>query len=124
MKIADVGDYKSLISYDAKNSCISQVLSSMPSMPILLQSCFILSKLINSKGSNIIKDPTLLFLLLLAGTDQINEGLKKLGVHEDMTEVYFIKCCFKDLIVSERVKISKSDRLHLSYNAITFAAET
>lgn len=123
INISDL-DFKKIVGFDNKSKCVTQIISDLPSNIILLQSCYLLKELVN-KGGTKVKDVSLLFLMLLEGTNQINEAIQKLGISSNSKYAYLVKCCISEVTnLKKREKIRKEDRLHLTYNAITFIPES
>ena len=110
-------DIKSIAKFSDNE--VVQVLGYLPKDVIIDQSCYIFFNSNFIRFSRV-KNNAMIFLMLLTSTSQVKDAINASGVSLD-GENYIIKCrkCFTEGKHRE-MHLSIEDRLHLTFNAITF----
>ncbi|MEM0068213.1 MAG: hypothetical protein QW550_00180 [Saccharolobus sp.] len=111
-------NFKDLIKYD--NNCVTQVLSILPEESILRQACYLF---FNQDKHIKIKNPNILFLVLLSPFEQIKDAINFINdsnIRKDT--LYLIKCCNEDHSSFSKYSIhDNKERLVLTKNALLSA---
>ncbi|WP_048100096.1 hypothetical protein [Candidatus Acidianus copahuensis] len=105
---------KSSLLFDGK--CVTQAVGFKPTEVILRQACFLFFKNF-SRSNRKIRSPTILFLTLILGTDQVSEALRKTELVSNKTS-YIVKCCLCDREMGKVRIQNDNERLVLTANAL------
>ncbi|AHC52437.1 hypothetical protein SUSAZ_03020 [Sulfolobus acidocaldarius SUSAZ] len=111
----DQSDLKKFIYVD--ESCVSQVLLELPDEVFISHACELYKYLIQYKNIRI-KSRTVLFLLLLLGTDNISKALNIMREKPSETMYQIICCNTEKGHVNKSFKLNKKLRELLSENTI------
>lgn len=87
----DIELLKSMITY--KDGCVTQILSAYLDRIHEVHACYLLKRLMGSSKKVRIKDPRMLYLVLLAGTDQISYAIEGLGLSTKSGKFFKSVCC-------------------------------